>query len=69
MNLPLWLTAAAVVTFAERKNLRLDAKRVIAQKGAELIEPGQVVMIDGGTTTTELMLTPFIAKGISVIKA
>ncbi|ARJ42694.1 DeoR family transcriptional regulator [Pantoea alhagi] len=47
--------SAATVTFAERKNLRLDAKRVIAKRGAELIEPGQVVMIDGGTTTAELI--------------
>lgn len=47
--------SAAIVTFAERKNLRLDAKRVIAKKGAELVEPGQVVMIDGGTTTAELI--------------
>lgn len=47
--------SAATVTFSERKNLRLDAKRAIAKRAAALIEPGQVVMIDGGTTTAELI--------------
>lgn len=47
--------SAAVVTFSERQTLQSDAKRRIAQKGAELVSPGQVVMIDGGTTTSELI--------------
>lgn len=47
--------SAAVVTFSERQTLQSDAKRRIAQKGAELIAPGQVVMIDGGTTTGALI--------------
>jgi len=47
--------SAAVVNFSERKNVQLDAKRIIAKKGAELIAEGQVVIIDGGTTTAELI--------------
>ncbi|MEO3739784.1 DeoR/GlpR family DNA-binding transcription regulator [Kosakonia sp. WA-90] len=47
--------SAAVVTFAERQCLQSDAKRRIAQRGAQLVSPGQVVMIDGGTTTAELI--------------
>ncbi|HKS32210.1 MAG TPA: DeoR/GlpR family DNA-binding transcription regulator [Enterobacteriaceae bacterium] len=47
--------SAATVTFAERKTLQLDSKRIVARKGAGLIESGQVVMIDGGTTTSEMI--------------
>lgn len=47
--------SAAVATFSERKTLALDSKRTIARRGAALIEPGQVVIIDGGTTTAELI--------------
>ncbi len=47
--------STAVATFAERKSLRTDAKKRLAQKGVSLISPGQVVIIDGGTTTGELV--------------
>ncbi|WP_039058615.1 DeoR/GlpR family DNA-binding transcription regulator [Enterobacter sp. Bisph1] len=47
--------SAAVVTFSERQTVQSAAKQRIAQKGAQLIAPGQVVMIDGGTTTSELI--------------
>lgn len=47
--------ADAKVTFSERQLLRMDSKMRVAKKGAELIEPGQVVIIDGGTTTSELI--------------
>lgn len=47
--------SAAIATFAERKNLSLDIKQRLAGKAAELILPGQVVLIDGGTTTGELV--------------
>ena len=46
--------SAAIAPFAERKTLALDSKRAIARRGAALIEPGQVVIIDGGTTTDAL---------------
>ena len=31
--------------------IRVDAKRQIARAAAALVEPGQTVLIDGGTTT------------------
>jgi DeoR/GlpR family transcriptional regulator of sugar metabolism len=33
----------------------MDAKKRVARKGAQLISSGQVVIIDGGTTTSELI--------------
>ncbi|MEB6377619.1 DeoR/GlpR family DNA-binding transcription regulator [Leclercia adecarboxylata] len=45
----------AVSSFAERASLGIEAKQRVAKRGAELISPGQVVMIDGGTTTAELV--------------
>ncbi|NIF47850.1 DeoR/GlpR transcriptional regulator [Enterobacter sp. Ap-1006] len=48
-------SSSAVATFSERKSLKTSAKVKIARKGAELISAGQVVMIDGGTTTSELI--------------
>lgn len=47
--------SAATATFGERKTLQLDSKRAVARKGASLIEAGQVVIIDGGTTTSEMI--------------
>ncbi|KEY58859.1 DeoR/GlpR family DNA-binding transcription regulator [Serratia sp. DD3] len=48
-------SSSAVATFSERKSLKTEAKKKVAQKGAELISSGQVVIIDGGTTTSELI--------------
>ncbi|WP_431138493.1 DeoR/GlpR family DNA-binding transcription regulator [Enterobacter mori] len=47
--------SSAVVPFAERKTVKMDAKKNVARKGAQLISSGQVVIIDGGTTTAELI--------------
>lgn len=47
--------SSAAGTFVERKMLKTDAKKRLAQKGATLISNGQVVIVDGGTTTTELI--------------
>lgn len=47
--------SAATVTFSERQHLQSDAKQRIAEKGAQLVSAGQVVMIDGGTTTAALI--------------
>jgi DeoR/GlpR family transcriptional regulator of sugar metabolism len=47
--------SAALVPFEARKNVQKDAKKTIARKAVKLIQPGQVVIIDGGTTTTELI--------------
>ncbi|ENN8436745.1 DeoR/GlpR transcriptional regulator [Enterobacter kobei] len=48
-------SSSAIVPFAERQSVKMDAKRKVAQKGAQLISSGQVVIIDGGTTTSELI--------------
>ncbi|HDR2832868.1 TPA: DeoR/GlpR transcriptional regulator [Enterobacter mori] len=47
--------SSAVVPFAERKTVKMDAEKNVARKGAQLISAGQVVIIDGGTTTAELI--------------
>lgn len=47
--------SAATATFSERQSLQIDSKRAVAQKGATLIGAGQVVIIDGGTTTSEMI--------------
>ena len=52
--------------FAKRLEQETDAKRAIARAAAELLRDGDVVMIDGGTTTFQL--AEFIAlKRIRVI--
>lgn len=37
--------------FLERAGAQADQKQAIAEKAASLVEPGQVVMLDSGTTT------------------
>ncbi|VYU80538.1 DeoR/GlpR transcriptional regulator [Metakosakonia massiliensis] len=45
----------AAASFRERQALRPDSKKRVAEKGATLISSGQVVIIDGGTTTAALI--------------
>ncbi|VEI69163.1 HTH-type transcriptional repressor glcR [Serratia quinivorans] len=45
----------AIATFAERNGQESTAKRAIAKAAAAMIAPGQVVIIDGGTTSAELV--------------
>ena len=47
--------STAVAPFAERRALESTAKRAIAAAAAAMIETGQVVIIDGGTTSAELI--------------
>lgn len=44
-------TATGPYAFHQRMNFRADAKRRIAKAAAQLIQPGQTLLIDGGTTT------------------
>ncbi len=44
----------AVVNFAGRQQLASDAKVEIGRAAARLVRPGQVVILDGGTTTLQL---------------
>ncbi|MFH7926807.1 DeoR/GlpR family DNA-binding transcription regulator [Enterobacter roggenkampii] len=48
-------SSSAIAPFAERQSVKMDAKKRVARKGAQLISSGQVVIIDGGTTTSELI--------------
>ncbi|MDE1180396.1 DeoR/GlpR family DNA-binding transcription regulator [Paraburkholderia sp.] len=45
----------AVAPFAERRVLETAGKRAIGKAAAAMIAPGQIVMIDGGTTSAELV--------------
>ncbi|EPA9109811.1 MAG: DeoR/GlpR family DNA-binding transcription regulator [Serratia liquefaciens] len=45
----------AIATFAERNGQESAAKRAIAKAAAAMITPGQVVILDGGTTSAELV--------------
>ncbi|WP_238210794.1 DeoR/GlpR family DNA-binding transcription regulator [Caballeronia novacaledonica] len=45
----------AVAPFARREEMESDAKRRIAKKAAEMIAPGQIVIVDGGTTSALLV--------------
>ncbi|KAK44377.1 DeoR faimly transcriptional regulator [Caballeronia jiangsuensis] len=45
----------AIAPFARREEMESDAKRRIAKKAAEMIAPGQVVIVDGGTTSALLV--------------
>ncbi|PXW49637.1 DeoR family transcriptional regulator [Klebsiella oxytoca] len=46
--------SAAIAPIETRKNVQIPSKKAIAQRAVELIQPGQVVIIDGGTTTGEM---------------
>ena len=45
----------AIVDFPQRQQMATDAKAAIGRAAAQLIQPGQVVLIDGGTTTGQLV--------------
>ncbi len=44
----------AVVDFAGRQQLAPDAKRAVGKAAAAMVRPGQVIILDGGTTTLQL---------------
>ena len=46
--------SAAVADFAGREHLRHEGKVAIGAAAASLIQPGQVVILDGGTTSREI---------------
>lgn len=45
----------AMADFAARQHISTDDKSAIGRAAAELIQPGQVVFIDGGTTSAQLV--------------
>ena len=46
--------SAAVGDLAAREQLSTDDKRVLGRHGASLVQPGQVVILDGGTTALQV---------------
>lgn len=44
----------AVADFAQRQGIESDAKRAVAAAAAKMVAPGQVVILDGGTTAVEM---------------
>jgi len=44
----------ALVNFARREDILIDAKAAIGQAAAHLIKDGQVIMLDGGTTAVQV---------------
>lgn len=47
--------SAAIAPIETRKNVQSRSKQTVATKAVKLIQPGLVVMIDGGTTAHELV--------------
>jgi DeoR/GlpR family transcriptional regulator of sugar metabolism len=47
--------SSAVAPFSERRALESSGKRAIGIAAAAMIAPGQIVIIDGGTTSAELV--------------
>ena len=45
----------SVTSYEKRQSLNIQAKTVIAKEAAKLIQSGQVVLIDGGTTALEVV--------------
>jgi DeoR/GlpR family transcriptional regulator of sugar metabolism len=45
----------AVAPLAQREDIEASVKRRIARRAAAMIEPGQVVIVDGGTTSAHLV--------------
>lgn len=56
----------AVATFTLRQDMESVAKLAIARKAAAMIEPGQVAIVDGGTTSIQLVqcLAPTLSATI-----
>jgi len=44
----------AVADFSARRSIEPNAKNVIARVAAQMIKPGQIVIVDGGTTAVQL---------------
>ncbi|MBB3257340.1 DeoR/GlpR family transcriptional regulator of sugar metabolism [Paraburkholderia bannensis] len=58
--------SAAVAPLAAREDMDVAAKQRVARKAASMIEPGQVAIVDGGTTSALLVqcLTPDLTATI-----
>ncbi|MEO1017208.1 MAG: DeoR/GlpR family DNA-binding transcription regulator [Pseudomonadota bacterium] len=46
----------AIADFTQRQSIATEGKTAIGRKAAAIVEPGQIVFIDGGTTATQMAL-------------
>lgn len=53
--------------FASRRQANRESKRIIAEKAAQMVRPGQRLILDTGTTTLELAAQLKDMSGITVI--
>lgn len=58
-----------VPLFASRAQLRTDRKRAIAARAEELIEDGDILFLDAGTTTMHLMERLAPGKKVTIVTA
>jgi DeoR/GlpR family transcriptional regulator of sugar metabolism len=56
----------SISTFEERGSRALREKRWVAKAAADLIEPGEAVLLDGGTTTLEVAKL-LVGKSLQVV--
>jgi DeoR/GlpR family transcriptional regulator of sugar metabolism len=56
----------SLTTFEERRTHALRQKQAIARAAAEFIQPGEAVLLDGGTTTLEVARA-LIGKSLQVV--
>ncbi len=56
----------SLTTFEERRSRAIEQKRQIAKAAAELIESGEAILLDGGTTTLEVA-KQIIGKSLQVV--
>lgn len=47
--------SAAIAPIETRKSVQIASKQAVARAAAALIQPGQVVIVDGGTTTAAMI--------------
>lgn len=58
---------SSLLAVEERAQIQIDEKRRIARAAAELVKPGDTILMDAGTTVVEM--APYLAeiKGLSVV--
>src|SRR3989344_1745110 len=59
----------AVGNLQVREHLATDDKRALGRAGAALVQPGQVVILDGGTTSLQVVQHLPLELGASVVEA
>ena len=60
--------SAAIAPIETRKSVQIASKQAVARAAAALIQPGQVVIVDGGTTTAA-MVAPADSQRVKPVSA